>query len=561
MPTFNFRTLSYDAHSEPLVTQRAAAAWFRQLPRADTIGRQQIVTRAIEREFRSASELRFEQVGVIEFLDAELATDRGRLITQHVEHAEGSAVLANRIWQAAYEICQGFILAYRSLLDRALASANEVRWKQAVPRLTARLIHFYGTDAKLRVLKNETWIPAKWVEVHRLYKRAVDLRIERAPAGSDLPGSGAARSSVEQEYIGVLLTHLFNTGTLVPREIDWAAAQVRIWTTGLLLDAAPRTPAGFVVDVGGKRGLLRRQDNETGAMLRYLDTRPLAEQLDRAIATLSQSVAADPEGAGPVGRQRIAILERLRPVVSPNAPTAMPREPRAHVNVSAEVRIGLYHICQELAPTDMHDAAIELVADPDPSALAGGDPDDPRPSSAALSGAPLPAERLWRVLDRSATGMRIVVSAALGQNPALGMLVAIREARDGTWLLGAVRRVVRPAPERIEAGVFIIASRVITVALHAKRQAREEMGFVVDGVDVSTVGERFDGLYLPPAPRPVRPAAKTLVIPTSEYSEGRHVILITTRTVYTVALREPLERHPDWTWVAIDIIERTARDA
>ena len=87
------------------------------------------------------------------------------------------------------------------------------------------------------------------------------------------------------------------------------------------------------------------------------------------------------------------------------------------------------------------------------------------------------------------------------------------------------------------------------------------MGFVVDGVDVSTVGERFDGLYLPPAPRPVRPAAKTLVIPTSEYSEGRHVILITTRTVYTVALREPLERHPDWTWVAIDIIERTAREA
>jgi len=102
---------------------------------------------------------------------------------------------------------------------------------------------------------------------------------------------------------------------------------------------------------------------------------------------------------------------------------------------------------------------------------------------------------------------------------------------------------------------------VIAVALHAKRQAREDMGFIVDGVDVSTIGERFDGLYLPPPSRPDRPlAAKTLVIPTSEYGAGRNIILITTRTVYTVALREPLERHPDWTWAAIDIVNRTARD-
>ena len=107
----------------------------------------------------------------------------------------------------------------------------------------------------------------------------------------------------------------------------------------------------------------------------------------------------------------------------------------------------------------------------------------------------------------------------------------------------------------------IIASRAIAVALHAKRQAREDMGFIVDGVDVSTVGERFDGLYLPPPSRPERPlAARTLVVPTSEYAAGRNVILITTRTVYTVALREALERHPDWTWAAIDIVDRAARD-
>ena len=39
----------------------------------------------------------------------------------------------------------------------------------------------------------------------------------------------------------------------------------------------------------------------------------------------------------------------------------------------------------------------------------------------------------------------------------------------------------------------IIADRVVPVTLHAKREAKEDMGFVVDGIDVSTIGARFHG--------------------------------------------------------------------
>jgi hypothetical protein len=242
MAIFRFRIRSRDARPEPLATQKAAAAWLHGLPRADAIERQRTVTRAIEDAFRSEGELRFEQVGAIEFLDAELATDRDRFITQYVELAEGTHARAHRMWQAAYDGCQGFIVAYRRLLDRAQGAANEPRWTRTLPRLAARLIHFYGTDAELRVLKHEAWIPAKWMDLHRIYKRAVDLRVERAPPGADPSASGALRPTVEQEYVAVLLTHLFNTGTLALREIDWAAAALRSWATGLRLDDVSRTP-------------------------------------------------------------------------------------------------------------------------------------------------------------------------------------------------------------------------------------------------------------------------------------------------------------------------------
>ena len=74
------------------------------------------------------------------------------------------------------------------------------------------------------------------------------------------------------------------------------------------------------------------------------------------------------------------------------------------------------------------------------------------------------------------------------------------------------------------------------------------------------MGARFDGLYLPPPSRPDKPlAVKTLIVPTSEYSEGRNLILTTGRSVYTVALRHLVEQRADWSWAAIQIVEKNAR--
>jgi hypothetical protein len=119
---------------------------------------------------------------------------------------------------------------------------------------------------------------------------------------------------------------------------------------------------------------------------------------------------------------------------------------------------------------------------------------------------PTEASPTWQLEDRSSGGLLLAASGGAGQNLTLGALIAVRELRAAVGCWAVVRRLNRE-PNRLEAGVSIISTDQVAITLHAKRHAREDMGFVVDGIDVSTIGTRFDGIYLPPPSRPENPVS------------------------------------------------------
>jgi hypothetical protein len=234
------------------------------------------------------------------------------------------------------------------------------------------------------------------------------------------------------------------------------------------------------------------------------------------------------------------------------------KDPRVACRVAAKVRIGLHRICRELSSKDLGDIEagseqIEVFA-VSTSPRGRRRPADEHDSLAAsLSSYSDPS---WQVKDRSVAGLRIAATGGIGQALALGALVAVRQSDLSDWVLGVVRRLNKVTTEDAEAGVSIIAERVVPVVLHTRRDGRDP-GMIVNGVDVSTVGARFDGLYLPPPSRPDKPlAVKTLVVPTSEYAEGRQLVLYTGRSMYTVALRQLVEQRSEWSWAAIQIVEK-----
>ena len=266
---------------------------------------------------------------------------------------------------------------------------------------------------------------------------------------------------------------------------------------------------------------MRRTGNESGPTLHFLDTTPLADQLERALHAIRQTDIGEPGAAAAVNMQRIAILEKVRPVVAPNLHGDLRRSPRLPVTVAAKVRVGLARICHELAPKGLVEPAndadagneqIEVFAVADsPRARRRHVPDEH--DSLAASIVPV-GDQAWQVKDRSVAGLRIAASGGIGQSLVLGALVAVRQTDSAEWVLGAVRRLNKVSNDEVEAGVSIIADRVVPITVNARRAAKEDLGMVVNGVDVSTMGSRFDALYLPPPSRPEKPlAVKTVIVP------------------------------------------------
>lgn len=560
---FGFLTSHGKDAADPLVSARAASGWLKQLPALDVIGRQQHVMRAFEAMRQSRKPIDPSRVQALEFLDSALGADRRQLIKQYVENHDTSPKLAERIWQATYDLTQGFVAAYQTALEEGVAQSGHPRWKSVVPLLFARLLHYHGTDAKLRVFRFERWIPAKWMDLHRMYLRSTELNIDRVPAILSSAGPNATAWTPEQEYLNVLLIHQLNTGNLAPVQLDWACSQLRAWSRKLVMDAVPRSPEGFCVDLAGRSGLVRRTGNDAGSVLRYLDTTPLAESLERAVAALRSSEATDSGPAAPINQQRVSVLEKVRPAVAPNLNSDLRKDPRVACRVVAKVRIGLHRISRELASKELGDSAgdvgeqIEVFAVSTSPRVRRHVPDEHDSLAASLSSF---SDPMWQVKDRSVAGLRIAASGGIGQALALGALVGVRQSDLSDWVLGVVRRLNKVSTEDVEAGVSIIAERVVPVVLHARRDPRDEQGIVVNGLDVSTIGARFDGLYLPPPSRPDKPlAVKTLIVPSSEYSDGRHLVLTTGRSIYTVALRHMIEQRSEWSWAAIQIVDKRPR--
>ena len=544
---------------DPLADARAADRWLASFPAGDPLALHAEVVAELGRAADRNAERSPLRLEAIFHLDTHTRSLCRNLIAQYIEHAARSSKIENQLWQALFDLTQSFLVCYGAYAREIAERGQSAKWQALLPETVARQIRHLGLDAKVRLFRYEPWIPAKWMELHDIFAFACSRQIERRPLTLD---GGPDTTTIERQYLVVLVLQLLNTGSLAPRQIAAIADQLDEWCESLRLAIeAPPVPA-FYVDLASRTGLRRRGPAPLEGRALFLDTRPLHALLREHLAGLEHKVRLDPL-SDKTGRrtEQHALYAKLAAQADPEFRPFARRGERAPATGEVDAIIGFGKITgflreeermpiPEFEPGHNYGATMEL-------AVFGHMRNEidrrrelvhHRLESYAAAGGP------WAVKDMSQSGFRLVAPMDVAASITLGTLTALRAVGQSTWTLGVVRRLRRLTSERAEVGLQIIANTLIVVTLAEPRKVTDA-GYSVDGEAAETSERTFNALFLALRKRDSDASVQSLIVPEGDYQPSRRFRLQTPKTSCTIRFGSLLEQGSDWTWTAIEPVE------
>jgi hypothetical protein len=552
------------SQKDPLGDAKSAERWLASFPASDPLA----VHAALLVELGALTERDARRtparLEAIFYLDVQTEALRKSLTAQYLEHGNRSTRVESQLWQALFDLTQGFLLCYQAF-DREISQfAQNNRWQLLQPQLIARQIIHQGLDAKIRLYRYEQWIPARWVDLHTLFQTACTAQIERKPVAVL---AGSVLTTIEQEYLRVLLLQLMNAGNLSPRHVEWVAEQLSEWCAPLRLSIAASTVTSFYVDLGSRTGLKRRGPQPLEGRVVFLDTRPLHAVLMQNVVMLEQKVRNNPLSERvPRRAEQLNLLTKLASQVDPEFRPVVRRGERTNASGSIDAIVGFAKISGFL-----RDDEIGSVVDSDARSRSFGDAleiatfgrmrnEDARALDVvrrrlATYAAPGGA---WEIRDVSQTGYRLVAPMTVISSMTLGTLTAIRAQGDALWMLGIVRRMKRLTSERAEIGLQIIADNLVGVEL--AEQKRGDIDYSVDGEVPTVSSRRFHGLFLSLKKPESDTAIQTLIVPAGEYQAGKRLRMSAAKSSNSIAFGRLLEQQPDWIWATVESLDHAHRD-
>jgi len=493
---------------------------------------------------------------------------RKSLTSQYLEHGARSTKIEHQLWQALFDLTQAFLLCYQAFGREIPAHAQSNKWGSLLPELIARQIIHQGLDAKIRLFRYEQWIPAKWTDLHALFQTACSAQIERS-ALAVLREGGV--TTIEHEYLRVLVLQLMNSGNLTPRHLEWVSEQLSEWCSPLRLNIEASAAATFYVDLSARAGLRRRTSQPLEGSALFLDTRPLHAMLMQNVVMIEHKVRNNPLSDRTSRRaDQLNLLQKLASQVDPEFRPLARRGERTTADGSVDAIIGFGKISGFLRDEEMAAPMIERKRGPstfgdtveiatfgrmrsEPTRVA--DMTQRRLASYAAPGGS------WEVRDVSQTGFRLVAPMSMMGVVTLGAIAAIRPkgGADGPWTVGIVRRMKRLTTERAEIGLQIIASQLVGVEL--AQMKRGDADYSVDGEIPTVSSRRFNGLFLSLRKREGEPAIQTLVVPPGEYQSGKRLHMSAGSSSRRIAFGRLLEQHPDWVWATLESLPAESKAA
>jgi hypothetical protein len=263
------------------------------------------------------------------------------------EYAMGDAQPQESVaWQSAFELSRSFAFGMRCNLRRLC--------RAGLSTVLLRLFQHRQVDFLLRPFVSVRRLSDCWIELHAAFLHCESADLLRQPLVSRRNDEGRGEeSSLEREYIHLLLVELLNVGQLSPYDAFWVSRQIPRWRTVLSLQSqdarAPVQPAEhrFVFDLDNAEGLVRPARSSTGNH-RYLDLAPMLALIRDEIALL-RDPAGPLDDSAPIRRGRqLKLLRKVHAICQPNLERVIRRGDRLPVVSALKVIVGLPHITRML---------------------------------------------------------------------------------------------------------------------------------------------------------------------------------------------------------------------
>ena len=565
-----------DTARDPLADGAGRATrWAVALPRIDpATARREVLEMLAERVDRVAK-LAPERLAGLIAVDEGIDWLRLTLATQYVTAARGTGSIEDGLWRDNIEFANSFTRCYQRFYAIVEEDLGSRKWRVLLPRLTTRMMQQMMVDAKFRLFRFERWIPAKWQNLHKLYRICAAEGCAEETLALPSGGEAPAHTSVSGTYLQVLMLQLVNAGNLPPPQLEWVARQLPVWvhTLGLKLGTTMPTNGGFFVDPASTSGL-HRLDDEPPAGALFLQTASLEAALyQQRVETereLARTTIKDRDRIIDL-RGRLEFLDKLATQFAMNFHPLTRRGSREDADSRVRIVVGFQLVCkavkeqppaepfpQNASSDDAYTVAYDDVASSDVYGFfqAPGNTVTPAGGSTRHDDEGNLRCHYWQLVDRSVSGVRVLAPTLEAERTTIGTLVAIHVEGESSWLLGIVRRLRHESSRETDIGIEVVAQNLVQVQLQAFSPTSD--GYK-EAETVTGFPHNFYGLYLPAEDGSPKRKQRTLIIPREEFDSHKPdepLSLVAGQFVYTIGLRHPLEKQADWAWAALEVLNR-----
>ncbi len=554
----------------PLASVTAADQFWQLLPREDPVAAQRAVSETLS-ALTTRNHLTLGQFRALLALD-QLARGLGdALLVDYLTGGVQSQSLETNAWQSAHALSRSFGQAFECALRQIQDGETARGWREHVTTVLLRLFQHRQVEFLLRPFTSEHSIPDGWAGLHRAYRFAESIGARHHPLVSRRSHEECGEAStLEREYIHVLLLQLLNGGHLSPYEAFWLNRKIPRWCAVLSLQAEPALAVAdcaehrFVVDLDSAAGLAWPSRSPAGAP-RFLDPAPMLALIGDEIAALGDP-ARPAERASPLRRARqLKLLGTIATNCRRKAAPVDRRGARLPAVSTVEAVVGLSQITRLLRHERRSKTAAMPWALPEIDAgtntVAGMSVAEAGlwPSGAQDSVGTAPESGVqgfvWKMKDRSESGCRLRGKIVNSNRVLPGALVAFREHHGVPWTLAVVRRLRKRMGDRIDIGVEFVGRDPLVVTLAAD----------VDRVAGSTAApdekrKYYAAIHLHESSGHPHLPFRTLIMSARDFSARRRLSLQSDGADYTVRLKEPIEEQDSFVWLSYELVFRLATD-